>query len=227
MISLIAAACVFLGIHILISGTRLRDVITDAIGEKPYTGLFALASLGAIVWLCIAYNHASASSDNRVLFYAGQTVHNLAIPIIALAFAIGAPGVLMGNPTSAGQEKAQVSGVLRITRHPFLWGVMIWSGYHLVATGSLASVIFFGTFFVVASLGTRAIDGKVRRKRNAQWQGISAQTSNLPFAAIIAGRNRFVAREYFDWRLGVAAVLFLVLLYFHTYLFSISPYPNG
>src|SRR5664280_2292421 len=51
---LIAAAIVFLAIHFLVSGTRLRDAITGAIGERPYMGLFALASLAAIVWLCWA-----------------------------------------------------------------------------------------------------------------------------------------------------------------------------
>jgi uncharacterized membrane protein len=117
--------------------------------------------------------------------------------------------------------------VLRITRHPFLWGVAIWSAFHLVGSGSLASTIFFGTFFILAALGTLAIDAKVRRKRPAHWQAISAQTSNLPFAAIAAGRNKFVPAEYFDWRFSVATVLFAVLLYFHNDLFSMSPFPNN
>ena len=227
MISLIAAACVFLGIHLLISGTRLRDVITGAIGENVYIGLFALASLAAIVWLCIAYNHAYASVDNRVIYDVGQTFRNLAIPVVAVAFMLAVPGILMANPSSAGQEKADVRGVLRITRHPFLWGAAIWAGFHLVASGTLASVIFFATFFLLAGLGTRAIDAKCRRKRGAQWQAIATQTSNIPFAAIMSGRNRFVASEYFDWRFTVAFVEFLLLLYFHNYLFSMSPFPGG
>jgi len=43
MSNLIAAALVFLGIHLFISGTRVRDAITTAIGERPYLGLFAAA----------------------------------------------------------------------------------------------------------------------------------------------------------------------------------------
>jgi len=227
MISLVAAACVFLGIHLLISGTRLRDRITGAIGENVYVGLFALASLAAIIWLCIAYNHAYAGADNRVIYDVGQTFRNCAIPVLAVAFMLAVPGVMMGNPSSAGQEKSAVRGVLRITRHPFLWGAAIWAGYHLVASGTLASVIFFATFFSLAAFGTRVIDAKCRRKRGAEWQAIAYQTSNVPFAAIMAGRNHFVAREYFDWRFTVAFVEFLVLLYFHNYLFSMSPFPNG
>jgi uncharacterized membrane protein len=227
MTGLIAAACLFLGIHLAVSGTKLRDVLTGAMGEKPYLGLFVASSLGALVWLCIAYNRACAGTDNPVLFEPGQMLRNGAIPVLALAFALAVPGVLMGNPTSAGQENAGIGGVLRITRHPFLWGTTLWSGFHLVGSGTLASTVFFATFFVLGTVGTLTIDAKVRRKRPAHWQAISAQTSNIPFAAIAAGRNKFVPAEYFDWRFSVATVLFAVLLYFHNDLFSMSPFPNN
>ena len=225
MIALWGAALLFVGIHLLISGTALRDVITGMIGEKAYTGLFALASLGAIVWLCIAFGAANASAANSVLFDAGAAFRSLGIGVMFLSFALVVPGVTRGNPGSAGQEKAVVNGVLRVTRHPFMWGVMLWSGFHLIGAGTLAATIFFGTFFLVASLGTRAIDGKVKRKRPADWQALSATTSNVPFAAIIAGKNHFVAREYFDWRFGVALALLAAFTLFHSALFGIAALP--
>ncbi len=227
MTSLIAAAGLFLGIHLLVSGTRLRDTITGAVGEKLYLPLFALASLGAIVWMCMAYNQASASSANQRLFDAGQGFRNTGVGVMALAFALLLPGVLRGNPTSAGQSGARIDGVLRITRHPFLCAVVLWSGFHLIGTGTLAGVIFFGTFLLVAAIGTKAIDGKVRRKRPEEWRKIAAETSILPFGAIAAGRNRFVAREYFDWRFTVAVVIFAGMLVLHSWMFSISAFPNG
>jgi uncharacterized membrane protein len=227
MIMLIAASATFLGIHLLVSGTKLRDAIVARIGENPYLGLFSLSSLGAIVWLCIAYNHAYASADNRLLYDLGQGLRNWAIPVVAVAFLLAAPGILMPNPTSARQETAAARGVLRITRHPFLWGTAIWAGYHLLAAVTLASVIFFATFLVLALLGTRAIDAKCRRRRGTEWQAVAYRTSNLPFAAILAGRNRFVASEYFDWHFAAAVVAFALFLYFHNYLFSMSPFPNS
>ena len=225
MTTLLTAAALFLAIHLVISGTKLRDVITGQIGEKPYTGLFALASLGALIWLCIAFNKADSAPANSVLFDAGQSFRSAGIVVMLLAFALIVPGVTRGNPSSAGQDKAPLNGVLRITRHPFLWGVMLWSGYHLIATGTLAATIFFATFFLVASIGTRAVDGKVKRKRPADWAMISASTSNLPFAAILAGKTHFVAREYFDWRFGAALVLFAAFLWFHSSLFSVPAFP--
>ena len=63
MTMLIAAAAAFLAIHLLISGTRLRDAITGAIGQGPYMGLFSLASLGTLVWMGFAYAGARHGAD--------------------------------------------------------------------------------------------------------------------------------------------------------------------
>ena len=46
---LIAAAATFVLLHLLVSGTRLRDALAARIGEGPYMGLFSLASIAALV----------------------------------------------------------------------------------------------------------------------------------------------------------------------------------
>lgn len=232
MTMLFAAAAVFLAIHLLISGTRVRDAITAAIGEGPYMGLFALTSIGVLVWMAIAYNHAQASGENSYLYVLGEGVHHLALPVVFLAFIIGVPGLFMANPTrvrgeGAAQKSETVRGVLRITRHPFLWGVAIWSGFHLAANGDEASVVFFGTFFVLAVLGTFSIDAKRKRKLGSAWDAFAAKTSNIPFGAIVSGRTKFSFSEYFDWRFLVAILLFVVILFAHVHLFGVSPFPGG
>lgn len=229
---LMAAAAVFLAIHLLISGTRVRDAITAAIGEGPYMGLFSLASISVIVWLAMSYSAAQASGNDPVFWVAGIGLHHMALPIVLLAFIIGVPGLLSANPTSVRQEGAAgkegtVRGVLRITRHPFLWGVAIWSAFHLSVNGDEASVIFFGTFFLLAVLGTFSIDAKRRRKLGDAWSGFAAKTSNIPFVAILRGRTSFKALEYFDWRFFAGVLLYCVVLLFHQRLFGVSPMPNG
>jgi uncharacterized membrane protein len=176
--------------------------------------------------MCVAYNRVFPKAENIVLFDAGQGFRDFAILIVGAALLVAIPGVLMVNPTSAGQGEAKIRGVLRITRHPFLIGVGLWSANHLIGSGTLASTILFGTFLTLSSLGTHAIDRKVRRKRPDDWKTISAQTSIIPFAAIIAGRNKFVASEYFDWRFSAAFVYLGVILYFHNWLFSMTPWPS-
>jgi uncharacterized membrane protein len=232
MTMLYAAAAVFLGIHLLISGTRLRDAIVRVIGEGPYMGLFSLASLGAIAWLCFAYNMAQASGENRALYDLGQGVHDAGIAVVFLAFIIGVPGLMMPNPASVMQEGAAakegtVRGILRVTRHPFLWGVAIWAAFHLAANGDLASVVLFGTFLVLSILGTASIDAKRRRKMGAQWEAFAAKTSNIPFGAILTGRNSFKLGEYLDWRFFLAVLIFAVVLFGHAKVIGVSPFPNG
>lgn len=233
MSMLIIAALVFLGIHLLISGTPVRDAITGAIGERAYLGLFALASLGVIVWLAISYNRAQASGDDPLLYDLGPGIRHLGIPVVALAFLLGVQGLFMANPTrvqvgnTMAADTSAVRGVLRITRHPFLWGVVIWSGFHLAANGDEASVIFFGTFFVLALLGTFAIDAKRRRKLGAAWASFASKTSNIPFGAVLAGRNPLHLWESFGWRFWVAALLFVAILFTHYHLFGVSPFPGG
>jgi len=160
MSMLIAAAVFFLALHLLVAGTRLRGAITGAIGEGPYMGLFSLASLGGIVWLAMSYNAASAEGS-EVLWSLGPGVSHAGILVVAIAFWLGVSGLLTPNPTSVGQQSAaskEVTGILRITRHPFLWGVAIWSAFHMAANGDAASVVFFGTFFLLAVAGTFSID---------------------------------------------------------------------
>jgi uncharacterized membrane protein len=231
MTMLIAAAAVFLGIHLVISGTRVRDAITGAIGEAPYLGLFSLASIGAIVWFAIAYKTAQRD-DYRLLYDLGPGVKHLGIPVIALAFVLGVQGLFIPNPTSLRQEGAAakpdtIKGVLRITRHPFLWGVAIWSAFHLLANGDEASVIFFGSFFVLSILGTFSIDAKRRRKMGDAWAAFASKTSNVPFGAVITGRNSLNLGESFGWRFWVAALLFVAVLFAHAHVFGVSPFPGG
>lgn len=232
MTMLLTAAAVFLSLHLFVSGTRLRDGIVAVIGEPAYLGLFSLASLAAIVWLVMAFNAAQASVDNQVLYTPWIGVRHLAIPAVALAFLFAVPGLLLPNPTSLKQEGAAakadtVKGILRVTRHPFLWGVAIWAAFHVSANGDAAAVIFFGTFLLLSVSGTFSIDAKRRRKMGAAWDGFAARTSNLPFAAILRGRNSLRLGEILDWRFLAAAAVFLGVLFSHARLFGVSPFPSG
>ena len=232
MSMLVAAVITFLAIHLLVSGTRLRDGIVGAIGEGWYLGLYALASLATLVWLAISYNAAAISSENRVLYDLGRGVRDSGVLVIAVAFLLGVQGLLMPNPTSirhgvAAAKEANIKGVLRITRHPFLWGVVIWSAFHMAANGDLASVIFFGTFLAVAFFGTFSIDAKRKRKSGSVWDAFAAKTSNIPFAAAVSGRNSLNFGESLGRPYWIAAAVFLVILFAHYYLFHASPFPNG
>ena len=68
MITLTLAAATFVLIHLLISGTRVRDALTARIGVGLYMGLFSLASLGIIVWMSMSYGGARNDPANLVFW---------------------------------------------------------------------------------------------------------------------------------------------------------------
>src|SRR5689334_16840153 len=108
---LILAALGFLAIHLVVSGTKIRDAITAAIGEGPYMALFSLASFAGIGWLAVSYNGAEAGPANRVLYNLGIGVKHAAIPVIALAFFLGVQGLFVPNPASVRGNRLSANDV--------------------------------------------------------------------------------------------------------------------
>jgi uncharacterized membrane protein len=231
MEQLILSSAFFLLIHLLVSGTRWRDAIVASIGEGPYMGLFSLASIGGIVWMAASYN-AALRGDNPLLWDLGEGLRHAGGLVMLIAFLFVIPGLLAPNPTAVGQASMAsrpdiVTGMLRITRHPFLWGVAIWAGFHLAANGDVASALFFGTFLILAVLGTFSIDAKRQRLDQPEWRGFAAASSNIPLAAILEGRNRLVVSELLGWRQLVAILMFLAVMFTHHLVFGVSPFPGS
>ena len=112
-----------------------------------------------------------------------------------------------------------------MTRHPFLWGVAIWALAHGIQNGEAAALILFGSMFVLAIAGPHSIDAKRQRKFGDKWERFAAVTSNLPFAAIAAGRNELRLAELGWWRPALATLFFAAFLDTHGWLFGVSPFP--
>lgn len=226
MTSLILAAVFFAAIHLGIAGTRLRDRAVGAIGEGPYLLLFSLASLGGLAWMVVAYRAAPYLPTWGV----PEWWKWLALPLMLVSALLVVIGLATPNPTAMRQEHligAEPTGIVRVTRHPFLTGVALWALVHLVGNGDWAALVFFGAWAVVALAGTDSIDGKRARKLGAEaWQKFAAKTSILPFGAILAGRNRFAAGEIGAWRWALGLAVYAVLLASHGPLGGVSPFPQ-
>ena len=223
MANLIAAAAFFLAIHFGISGTKLRDQLVRLVGEKVFRALFALASIVGLLWLIRAYSVAP-----YVALWGRLTVlEPLAAPLVLSAVALVVIGIVTPNPTAVGGEaqlarEVQVRGVIRITRHPFLWGTALWAFVHFVINGDLASSIVFGSLLVLTLVGTRSIDAKRRRAYGERWEHFAQQTSNVPFGAIAARRNHLgpAVHEMGVVRPALAMAVFVALFLLHGRLFG-------
>jgi uncharacterized membrane protein len=219
MLSLIAASAYFLLIHFGVSGTRLRAALITRLGAGPYRGAFALASLIGLAWMIYAYRRAPTVPLWGLLL--GFRPAAYVLVLIALLFVV--IGLATPSPTRVGMESTlskgpdMARGVVRITRHPFLWGVALWALVHLIVNGDLASLILFSSLLVLALAGTLSIDAKRKRDFGEQWARFASVTSDIPFAAIAAGRNRLAPAlvEIGVWRPLAAIVVYAVAFYLH------------
>ena len=81
-------------------------------------------------------------------------------------------------------------GLLKITRHPVQWGIVLFASAHLLAHGYTASIIFFGRFFLRSFFGMLSMDQRRRREIDQKWQVSIDKTSLVPFVALVSGRLR-------------------------------------
>lgn len=200
MTHIILAALLFVGSHLGLSSTGIRARVTGVVGERGFLGLYSLVALATLSYLIWLYN---VLPRYDYLWMPAPELYGVARAIMPVALILALGGFLVKNPTLVGAEGLLADGqgsdlargVSRITRHPFQWGVLIWSLAHIVANGDTISVVFFSAFAVLSGAGTVAIDRKKAASLGQSWQAYAGVTSNVPFAAIVSGRNRLVMGE--------------------------------
>jgi len=218
------ASFAWFAIHAFIAGSELRWVLVQRLGQRAFSAIFSLLSLASLVFLIDAYRKAPFYP----LWFSPRIIHWLPLAVMPFALVLLVGAFSVPNPTTVGAEKVlertdAARGVLRITRHPFLWATALWSGAHLLVTGHVAAILFFGTLLATALRGTGSIDEKRRRTNKAEFVRYLGVTSNIPFAAIIQGKNRLALAELWV-PLVIAGLLLAVLLKVHLRLFGFSPF---
>lgn len=231
MISLIAAAAFFVLLHLMISGTSIRTAMVKIIGEGAYMGLFSVASVAGLVWLALAYGQSRGEAWNIAYWGITPATRHAQLGLMLLAMLLIVPGLTTPNPTSVKQEGAlnkpdAVQGMLRITRHPFLWGVAIWAGGHLMVNGDRASIVLFGSMLALAVFGTTSIDAKRRKALGDTYTAFTRQTSNIPFAAILTGKQKLKLGEIGLWRLALGVAIWAAIMVGHQHAFGVAALPG-
>lgn len=224
MTSLVLAALYFVGIHVFVSGSGLRDQIASRTGEQGFLGLFSLLSLIGMTWLVWAYSAA----PSILLFASPLWFRPVALALVFCAGLLVVIGLATPSPTSTGgdrvlDENEPATGILRISRHPFLMGVALWAATHLIASGDAAGTVLFATMLTLGVLGPGLIDRKRARRFGDKWPPFARATSVIPFAAIAQGRNRFVASEIGTPRILAAILVYAAFLGAHGWLFGVNP----
>jgi uncharacterized membrane protein len=215
---LLIAAVVFVGSHFGISSTRVRDDLVARLGERAYVMLYSAVSLILLAWLIRAY---AKVADPIQLWWTPPVLIIVPLVVMPLALLLFVGGYTQRNPTAVMQRRTLATerpapGVLAITRHPLMWGIGLWAIVHLIVSGDLASIVFFASLALLALYGTRMLDAKKQRTWPVEdWQRFTAVTSNIPFAAIFTSRNELKIAEIGWWRIMLAGILYIALIFLH------------
>jgi len=215
----------FGGSHILLSSARMRPRLQAALGVQGFRGLYSLVAFATfvpLVWL-FAARPRSGPLLWQVLGTPAVALwlnHLLMAVACVLVVASLLPGSAAPSSLAAGPDAPLAArGVLRVTRHPMLAGFACFGLAHLLVNGALGDVVFFAGFPLFAWLGARHQDARLARDRPG-YAALVAETSLVPFAAIVAGRQRFALREMPPFVVAAGLLLFVVLRAWHDMLFQ-------
>ena len=136
MLVLVAGLVLFLGVHsVSIAAPAWRQGMVARFGDKPWKGLYSLASAVGLVLLVVGYGIARRSPV--VLYTPPAGLRHLALVVMLPVFPLLFAAYLPGRIKSAA-------------RHPMLLAVKLWAAAHLLANGTLADVLLFGGFLAWA-----------------------------------------------------------------------------
>jgi uncharacterized membrane protein len=169
MALLIVGLVIFIGVHsVRIFADDWRTAQIAKVGPKVWKGPYALLSLIGLVLIVYGYGLARQSP---VVLYAtpAWTRHSAALLTLAAFILIAAAYV----PET--RIKARVG-------HPMVAGVKVWAFAHLLANGTLADVILFGSFLTWAIFNYAAA---LRRDRAANVGYVIGPVSRDVTAVVI------------------------------------------
>lgn len=216
---LVTFSLAFVVTHLVMSHGSVRERLRSRLGPGPFKGVYSLvsfATLGPAAVLFWKNRHLGP-----VLW---QLPHGLAVAAALLTMLFGLLLLVLGfaSPSPVGMipAKAEVRGVLRITRHPANMGFACFGLAHVLANGALGDVAFFGSFVALGVVGAFHQDARIRKARGSSLADFFHRTSVLPFVAIARRRTRFAAAELPFPMVAVAVVLWALLAFFHGRLFG-------
>ncbi len=150
MTLLILGLVLFLGIHsvrIVADGWRTRFIAGR--GALTWKGLYSAIAIAGFALVCIGFGQAR--QQPVVLWSPPRWTHDLAAPLTLAAFVLVVAAYVPAN------------GIKARTKDPMILGVKCWAAAHLLANGTLADVVLFGSFLAWSVVDFRA----ARQRRRA------------------------------------------------------------
>lgn len=191
MTVLILGLALFLGTHsVRIFAEEWREAQIARLGINAWKGLFSLASLAGLALVAVGFGQARA--DSAVLWLPPAGLKHMAGLLTAVSFVLVAAAYIPGT-----RIKARLG-------HPMVAGVKGWAFAHLLANGSLADVLLFGSFLAWGVLDHAAAS----RRDRAAGTVYPAGTLGRDLAAVAAGLSAWLVFAF----------------WLHGWLFNVRPF---
>ena len=188
MTLLILGLATFLGVHsIRIFAAGFRDAQMAKLGPNGWKALYSIVSIAGFV--LIVYGYADARMTPVAVWspppWTGHLAALLTIPAFILLAAAYVPG----------------TWIKRAVGHPMVAGVKVWAFAHLIANGTLADVLLFGSFLAWAILDYAS----ARRRDRAAGTEYVAGPITRDLSAVVAGLAAWTAFAFWlhGWLIGV------------------------
>jgi uncharacterized membrane protein len=222
LIQFVLSLAVFLALHSVPAIPAIRQGLIARLGRRTYLIAYSIASLLALGWVF----HAGFQLDYVEIWAPSAWQAWFPLILTPIAFFLLIAGLISPNPTSVTLRRHgdQVGTIVAITRHPVLWGFLLWAFGHIVANGDLRSLILFGVFALFSLFGMVMADRRTKKKADPRAQDVQGSTSILPFAAIVQGRTQLRVDRAMIIALVISAVLTAwMLVGGHAVLFGADP----
>jgi len=146
---LIAGLVVFFAVHsVSIFNEPWRDSMVAKLGEWPWKGVYSMAAI--IGFVLIVWGYGLARVDPVVLYSPPMWLRHVSILILVPVFPLLLATYLPGRIQS-------------MARHPMLVATKLWAVAHLLANGTLADVLLFGSFLVWAVIDRISMKRRTQR----------------------------------------------------------------
>lgn len=182
LINLVAACLAFVGTHLAMSHT-LRAGMVRALGDKGFQAAYALVSLATFGWIIVAFKAAPTDTPlwdgfSDASWAAGTVITLLAMVLFAGSLMVRNPALPMPGAEAAAQ--AEPAGVMKVTRHPMMWGFALSGISHIIAAPTARTLVVAAAMTFLALVGSHLQDRKKRMLMGKAWSSWESRTSYWP-----------------------------------------------
>ncbi len=205
----------FAGTHIGLSAEPFRGKLVSKMGEKGFQGFYSLVALATFAFLVTAFVLTDNTNEFFPVAASASWMTHLCNLIMLFAFILFFCGFANPSPMGMATVKTEAIGIIRITRHPMNMSFALFGLAHILTNRSPEEWMFYLGFLVYGVLGSMHQDRKKAHQGGINFQSFVENTSILPFAAIITGKQTLKLGEISKKGVLIAIVATILARVFH------------